>query len=51
MRDFSIYEKKVIREIITTDLLKSNVLEVISKIVLIDRGIEIKQNIKEISLL
>lgn len=51
MRDFSIYEKKVIREIITTDLLKSNILEVISKIVLIDRGIEIKQNIKEISLL
>jgi hypothetical protein len=50
MRDFSDYEKTVINKIIITDLLKSNVLDVISNIVLIDRGIEIKQKQREISL-
>ena len=50
MRDFSDYERKAIRKIVTTDLLKSNVLDIISNIVLVDRGIEIKQNQKEISL-
>lgn len=50
MREFSDYEKTVIKKIILTDLLKSNVLYIISNIVLFDRGIEINQNQKEISL-
>ncbi|MHA7941528.1 hypothetical protein ACJOV8_000400 [Formosa sp. 3Alg 14/1] len=48
MRDFSEYEKKIIQEIVKTDIQKSNVLDVISNITLIDRGIHLKE--KEIEL-
>ena len=48
MRNFSEYEKKLIQEIVKTDLQKSNVLDVISNITLIDRGIQLKE--KEIAL-
>jgi hypothetical protein len=48
MRNFSEYEKKLIQEIVKTDLQKSNVLDFISNITLIDRGIQLKE--KEIAL-
>lgn len=48
MRNFSEYEKKLIQEIVKTDLQKSNVLDVLSNITLIDRGIQLRE--KEIAL-
>ena len=50
MRNFSEYEKKIIQEIVKTDLQKSNVLDFISNITLIDRGIQLKHKEKEIAL-
>ncbi len=51
MRNFSGYEKKIIQEIVKTDLQKSNVLDFISNITLIDRGIQLKHKEKEITLI
>ena len=51
MRNFSEYEKIIIREIVKTDLQKSNVLDFISNSTLIDRGIQLKHKDKEIALI
>lgn len=51
MKNFSEYEQRLIENLVKTDLLKSNVLDFISNTVLVDRGIEIKEDAKIISLL
>lgn len=51
MRSFSEYEKKIIQEIVKTDIQNSNVLDFISNITLIDRGIQLKHKEKEIALI
>jgi hypothetical protein len=51
MRNFTGYEQKIIKELVQTDILKSNVLDFISSTVLFNRGIEVKEGAKTISLL
>lgn len=49
MRNFSEFEKNIIKEIVNTNLQNSNILDIISNITLIDRGIHIVD--KSIALL
>jgi hypothetical protein len=50
MRNFTTHEQKFIKELIQTDISKSNILDFISNTVLFNRGIEIKEDSKQISL-
>jgi hypothetical protein len=50
MRPFNDFEKKIIRQLVEIDLAKSNVLDFITNSVLFNRGLEIKQKEKTITI-
>ena len=51
MRNFTEHEQKIIKELIQTDILKSNVLDFITNTALFNRGIQILEDSKLISLI